>query len=200
MKLEELLGAELYAQVQAKLDEVNSKQTDKQKHVRYADLSEGEYVNKSKHAELQTKFDSQAEELVEANNLIADLKKSTEGNADLQTKITDYESNISELQAELEKTKIDSAIKVALLSEKALDVDYLTYKFKEKGELKLDDNGNIKGMEDLLAGLKIQFPTQFEAASQKKIEVNKLPDGDGDSNKPAETLADALAQVYEKRD
>lgn len=55
MKLEELLGAELYAQVQAKLDEVNGKETDKQKHVRYADLSEGEYVNKSKHAELQSR-------------------------------------------------------------------------------------------------------------------------------------------------
>lgn len=35
MKLEELLGAELYAQVNAKLDEVNSKETDKQKRVRY---------------------------------------------------------------------------------------------------------------------------------------------------------------------
>lgn len=35
MKLEELLGAELYAQVQAKLDEVNGKETDKQKRVRY---------------------------------------------------------------------------------------------------------------------------------------------------------------------
>ena len=200
MKLEELLGAELYAQVQAKLDEVNSKETDKQKHVRYADLSEGEYVNKSKYDDLQVKFDSQSEELNTANGLIADLKKSTEGNANLQTKITDYESNISELQAELEKTKIDSAIKVALLSEKALDVDYLTYKLNEKGELKLDDNGNIKGMDDLLKDLKTQFPTQFESIQQKEIEVNKLPEGDGDGSKPAETLADALAQVYEKRD
>ena len=46
MKLEDLLGKELYAQVQAKLDEVNAKEPDKLKHVRYADLSEGEYVGK----------------------------------------------------------------------------------------------------------------------------------------------------------
>ena len=46
MKLEELLGADLYAQVKAKLDEVNANEPDKLKHVRYADLSEGEYVGK----------------------------------------------------------------------------------------------------------------------------------------------------------
>ena len=44
MTLEELLGADLYSQVQAKIDEVNNKETDKLKHVRYADLSEGNYV------------------------------------------------------------------------------------------------------------------------------------------------------------
>lgn len=35
MKLEELLGADLYAQVKAKLDEANAKEPDKLKHVRY---------------------------------------------------------------------------------------------------------------------------------------------------------------------
>lgn len=46
MKLEELLGADLYAQVKSKLDEVNANEPDKLKHVRYADLSEGEYGGK----------------------------------------------------------------------------------------------------------------------------------------------------------
>ena len=30
----------------------------------------------------------------------------------------------------------------------------------------------------MLAGLKTQFPTQFESESQKKIDENKLPNGD----------------------
>ena len=51
MKLEELLGADLYAQVKAKLDEVNANEPDKLKHARYADLSEGEYVGKGKYPE-----------------------------------------------------------------------------------------------------------------------------------------------------
>ena len=52
MKLEELLGEELYKQVQEKLDAVNTNEPDKLKHVRYADLSEGEYVGKGKYDSL----------------------------------------------------------------------------------------------------------------------------------------------------
>ena len=96
----------------------------------------------------------------------------------MQSKITAYETQVAELQSELEQTKVESAIKVALLSAKAKDVDYLTFKLKEKGEIKLDDQGNIKGIDDMLAGLKTQFPTQFETDAQKKIDEHKLPDGD----------------------
>ncbi len=180
MKLEELLGADLYAQVQAKLDEVNANEPDKLKHVRYADLSEGEYVGKGKHDALQAKFDGQTQELTAAQDLIAELKKGSKGNDQLQSKITEYEGQMQQLQAELAETKLKAAIKVALLSEKAVDVDYLTFKLneklKEKGEtLELDENENIKGWDDRLAGLKVQFPTMFESSTKKIIEPNVLP-------------------------
>ena len=186
MKLEELLGAELYAQVKAKLDEVNGKEPDKLKHIRYADLSEGEYVGRNKHEALQAKFDSQAQELVSANELIAELKKGTKGNEDLQGKITGYETQVQQLQAELEKTKLENAIQLALRDAKAVDPDYLAFKLREKysaDELTLDENGKIKGMDDKLAGLKTQFPAQFEGSGSKKVIENKLPDdqGGGDS-------------------
>lgn len=48
MELKELLGEELYKQVQAKIDEKNSTETDKLKHVRYTDLSEDKYISKEK--------------------------------------------------------------------------------------------------------------------------------------------------------
>lgn len=185
MKLEELLGAELYAQVQARLDEVNGNEPDKLKHVRYADLSEGEYVGRGKHEALQAKFDSQSQELVTANELIAELKKGTKGNEELQGKISTYEGQIQQLQEQLQDTKIKSAIKVALLSEKALDVDYLTFKLeskiKEEGKtLELDDADNIKGWKDLLSGLKTQFPNQFETEGKKKYLDGRLPPVGGD--------------------
>lgn len=132
-----------------------------------------------RYGKLKTDHEGKLAELTEAQNLIAELKKSNKGNESLQQKITDYEAQITQLQAELEQTKLESAIKVELLASKALDVDYLSFKLKEKGELALDENGKIKGWDDKLAALKTQFPTQFESASKKNILENRLPEDDG---------------------
>ena len=205
MTLQELLGDELYAQVKAKLDEVNAKETDQEKHVRYEDLSEGNYISKVKYDDIASQLAGKDTELATANGLIAELKKGTKGNEELQGKITTYEGDIANLQAELQEAKIKYAIKVALLSEKAVDVDYLTFKLneklKEKGEsLELDENENIKGWKDKLDGLKTQFPTMFEAAGKDGLQVlgdNRLPEGDPDRRAEPKTLAEALQQQYE---
>ena len=41
------------------------------------------------------------------------------------------------------------------------------------------EDGKIKGWDDKLAGLKMQFPNQFEGSGKKNILENKLPE-DGD--------------------
>lgn len=128
-----------------------------------------------RYGKLKTDHEGKVKELDEANALIAELRKSNKSNEGIQTKISEYESTVQNLQAELEQTKLESAIKVELLSAKAVDVDYLTFKLKEKGELALDEDGKIKGWDDKLAGLKTQFPNQFEAASKKTVLENKLP-------------------------
>lgn len=209
MKLDELVGAELYAQIKEKLDEVNSKEPDKLKHVRFADLSEGEYVSKLKYEDLVTQLNGKDTELKTANDLIEQLKKGTKGDEELQTKITNYETQVTQLQEQLKETKMTSAIKVALLSEKAVDVDYLTYKLneqlKEKGEqLELDENDHIKGWDNRLADLKTQFPKMFEAAPGgsggfKPIDTGRLPGGDGGAGAEPKSLAEALRQQYETK-
>lgn len=149
-----------------------------------------------RYGKLKTDHESKVKELGEANSLIEELKKSTKGNEDLQGKITAYDNQVAELQKELAQTKLDSAIKVALLSEKAMDVDYLTFKLKEKGELELDENENIKGWDDKLAGLKTQFPTQFENSASKKVEEHKLETSD---EKTTFTKSDILKKPYGER-
>lgn len=210
MTLEKLLGAELYSQVQAKIEEVNSKESDKLKHVRYADLSEGNYVGKGKYdsdiEKLNALISNKDSEIANANKLIDDLRKASKGNEDMQDKFTQYEQKNAQLQAELQETKIKSAIKVALLSEKAVDVDYLTYKLnekvKEKGEsLELDENDNIKGWSDKLSGLKTQFPTMFESVSDNNdgyqvLNPNKLPNGETTGTLTKEEL---LKKPYAER-
>lgn len=212
MELKELLGEELYKQVQAKIDEKNSAEADKLKHVRYADLSEGKYVSKEKYdselEKLNGLITGKDTEIGNATKLIEELKKASKGDEGMQQKISTYETENARLQKELEETKVNSAIKVALLEAHAVDTDYMTYKIKtglkEKNEeLKLDDDGNIKGWDNLLTSLKTQFPTQFTASSgsddgQKHIFENRLPGGNpGNSNAEPKNLAEALKQKYD---
>lgn len=210
MKLEELLGAELWTQVKAKIDEKNASEPDKLKHIRYADLSEGEYVSKSKYDaeidKLNGIVSGKDTELTTANSLIEDLKKGTKGNEELQGKISGYETQVQQLQAQLAETRVKAAVKVALMSEKAVDVDYLTFKLneklKEKGEsLELDENGNIKGWNDQISGLKTQFPKMFESAGNGeggygRLDNGRLPDSGNRGDAEPKNLAEALRQQY----
>lgn len=133
-----------------------------------------------RYGKLKTDHDSLNKQLGEANTLIESLKKSTKGNEDLQNKITTYEGQVATLQAELAQAKLDSAVNVGLLAAgvKPDDVDYVTFKLKQKGELSLDDSGKVKGWDDKLAALKTQLPAQFEGSGAKKVIENKLPEGD----------------------
>lgn len=130
-----------------------------------------------RYPKLKTDHENLTAQHGESTKLIEQMKKDAQGNESLQGKITTYESTIMNLQTQLKQTQLDAAIKVALLGAKASDVEYMTFKLKEKGELELDEHGNIKGIDDKLAGLKTQFPTHFESgAGAKQIEQQKLPE------------------------
>lgn len=186
MKLEELLKdyPEALQTVTDALKKVNEGQEDKLKHVRFADLSEGGYVSKDKYTSLETDLNGKTSELEKANGLIEELKKGTGENTALQEKITEYETEIANLKKENTDLKTENALKFALAKAGAVDVDYLVFKAKEKGEIKLDDDGGIKGVEDLISSLKTQHPVMFEASANnqqqnasRKVLENNLPNG-----------------------
>lgn len=202
--LKEILG-ELYEQVATKINAHNGNEANKDKQIKLANLATGEYVGKGKYDALNELLTGKNAELDTANGLIAELKKGTKGNEELQSKIAGYETQVADLQKQLQETKLKSAIKVALMSEKAVDVDYLTFKLnekmKEKGEtLELDENDNIKGWADKLSGLKTQFPTMFESAGSGNMQVlgdNRLPSGDNRQVTP--TKEQFRSMSYEER-
>ena len=194
--LKEILGEELFNKFTEKVNEYNGNEANKDKQLKLVNLNTGDYVSKLKFDDISQQLSGKQTELDTANGLIEELKKGTKGNEELQGKITGYETQVADLQAKLQETKIKSAIKVALLSEKAVDVDYLTYKLneklKEKGEtLELDENDNIKGWDDKLSGLKTQFPNMFESAGKGKdgyqvLGDNRLPQSDGRKTIPTQ--------------
>lgn len=151
-----------------------------------------------RYSKLKADHDNLTAQHSESTKLIEQFKAGAKDNEVLQSKISTYESQIHQLQEQLKQIQLDAEIKVALLGAKVTDVDYMTFKLKEKGELELDDQGHIKGIDDKLAGLKTQFPAQFETSTNmKQIEVQKLPGSDKDNG--GMTRSEFLRKPYAER-
>lgn len=152
-----------------------------------------------RYGKLKTDHESVTKQLETANTTIADLKKANGNNEALQGKVTEYEQTIAQLQEQLKTAQIEAAAQLALRDAKVIDPDYMLFKLKEKGELELDENDKIKGIDDKIAGLKTQFPTQFESNGSKKTEEKKLPGEDDNGGNPGMTKAEFLKKPYSER-
>lgn len=181
--LKDILGEELYETALKKINEHNSNEENKDNQIKLGNLAKGEYVAKGKYTteidKLNGIITNKDSELGEANKLIDTLKKATKDNEGLQGEIAKYQNEVATLQTQLNDIKLNTAIKVALMSDKAIDVDYLTYKLKESGEpIKLDENDNIENWKDKVTALKTAYPNMFETVTPDGLKVlgnNKLP-------------------------
>ena len=122
-----------------------------------------------RYGKLKTDHDNLTAEHKKSTDLIAELQKATKGQEAVQGKITEYEATIKKLQEEAIQAKTESALKIGLLSAgaKATDIDYLIFKMSHDEDWKpaLDDQGQVKGLDEKLKGLKTQFPNQFESSA-----------------------------------
>lgn len=178
----------------------NGNEANRDSQIKIGNLGGGEYVGKAKYDSLQTLLNGKQTELDSANQLIADLKKGTKGNEELQSKVTAYETQVAQLTAENEKIKRNSAAKLALIEADAVDVDYLMFKLTENGEtLELDENEKIKGIADKITDLKTKFPTQFKTGNGngRKVDPLKLNNNNNNRETEPQTLAEALKAQYE---
>ena len=124
------------------------------------------------------------QELAKSQALITELQKGNKGNEELQAKVKGYEDEIASLKKANETQRVESALDRVLLEANVQDVDYVKYKIKEKGtELKLDEQGNLTGVKDMLDALKVQLPNQFSNTTQQQIKEYKLPDNDNPNDK-----------------
>lgn len=153
-----------------------------------------------RYGKLKTDYDTLNTQHGESTKLIEQLKKDAKNDEALQGKITAYETQVADLQKELDETRLESAIKVALMNAKTDDVGYMAFKLKEGGALELDDDGNIKGIDEKISNLKTQFPTHFDSGNNpgpREIDPKPLPEGDHNNDVQPKNLADALRMQYE---
>ena len=121
----------------------------------------------------------------EATKLIDQFKVDAKNNEAIQTKMTNYEQQIAKLTQQLEEQRVDAAMdrKLTSAGAKTDDLDYLKFQWRKKGEITLDDNGEIKGGDDAIAGLKTQHPIQFESKTeQHELQPHQLHDRNDNDN------------------
>lgn len=158
------------------------------------DLRYGKLNDKYKNLETEkTTLAQQLEELKNSANLDETLK----------TQVVEKDSLIKQLQEQLSETKVNNALSLRLLKEGADDIDYLMYKASKTGELKLNENGEIENLDNIIETLKTASPNQFGNSTKqevtKKYEEKPLPKSEEEIDSSPKTLEDAIKQMYEQK-
>ena len=103
-----------------------------------------------KHAVPKNAFNEKSDALKAAENTIADLKKENGDNADLQKKVSDYETEIGNLKKAAADTAKTYALKELLSKQGVLDPDYLIYKQGGLEKFNFDKEGKPIGIDEVL--------------------------------------------------
>lgn len=142
-----------------------------------------------------------SKQLEEANALIETMKKDTKGQEELQQKISTYEAKVAELEKQNAELRAESGMDRLLIAAgaKQTDLDYLKFQWRKKGEITFDEQGEIKGGDDIVAALKTQCPAQFDAGTGRRYEEKRLPNPDTGREAEPKSLEEALRMQYENR-
>ncbi len=170
MELRELLGDELFSQVDAKIQEHNSGIEDKVQQVRFVDLSEGGYVSKERYQELSTKIGGLETQLKDANSTIKsykdmDIEGIKQSAADWEQK---YNTETQKLNKQIEDDRkkfaaerfMDSQKIKSPLSRKAILQDFLAKGLEFK-------DGTFVGADEYMKSVKEKYPDEFEQEEEK---------------------------------
>lgn len=135
-----------------------------------------------RYGKLKTDHDAMVAKDAESQKLIADLQKATKGQEAVQNKITEYEATIQAQTNELQQFRMDSAMKIALISAgvKPESMEYLMYKLNNDSDWKpkLNDKGQIVGIDDKLKACKTINKDCFgHASSTIRVEERRIEHG-----------------------
>ena len=168
--LKEILGEELYSQVNEKVTSYNSDEKNKENQIKIGNLGSGNYVGKDKFDAKETEIAGLKQQLVDANATIKsyedmDIDAIKQSAKDWETK---YNTDTQALQDKLAKKDYESVVnsKIANLkfssegAKKSFVNDLLAK------DLKLE-NGNILGFDDFVTSYKETDPKAFESDTPK---------------------------------
>lgn len=188
--LEELLGAELFAQVQEKLG-------DKKLGV----VNDGSWLPKSKLDEKIDLINGYKAQILERDEQLAKLQPLAAGNQGLTEQIQKLqEANEAaqvEFQNKLKDTQLSSAIKLAL-NGKVQDLEIVS-NLLDKGAIELDENGSIKGgLDEQVSALKESKSFLFVPDKEPEPKRFEMNTGTGNHNGSAENQPNPFASAVSR--
>lgn len=139
-----------------------------------------------KHAVPKKEYNDKAEELKTANKTITDLKKENGDNEELQKKIGEYETEITNLKKSAEDTAKTYALREQMVKEGVIDPDYLIYKAGGIEKFNFDKENKPIGLEESIKSYKedATMAHLFKQQEQKKPPYNPVNGGAGGTVNP----------------
>ena len=150
MSLKELLGEELYNQVTTKLGET-----------KIGIVSDGSYIPKTKFDEKLEEIKGYKTEIAQRDEQIGTLKQAATGNEALTQTINELEGKNQEWAGQLVRTKKEFQVKLLASSLNAHDLKYILSEV-DLDSLELDENENVKGLEEKINKIKEDKPFLFK--------------------------------------
>jgi len=182
MDLKELLGEELFEQVQAKAQESDVKLM----------VNDGSYIPRERLNAKSEEIDNLKSQLDQRDKQIGDLKKSGDASEELKSKISELEEQNKQTQQELEtklhQQRLDAEVEKELLKNNARNPKAVKA-LLELDKVDVGDEG-VKGLSEQLEKLRESEPYLFEGES-------KTPKG-GDGGFAGDTSAPLTREAIEQ--
>lgn len=164
--LKQILGDDLYSQVESKVNSYNSDEKNKNKQVKIVNLSEGNYVGKDKFDTKETEIINLKQQLDNANKQIDDFKEMDIDS--IKKTAADYKEKFEQVQKEadtkIKEMQYDSDLTEYMKTLKINDdvhAENLKKMIKEKN-LPFE-NGKLIGGDDVVNMYKEKYPSVFKA-------------------------------------
>lgn len=180
--LKEILG-DKYGEFEQAINDYNGKPENKDKQIKLANLTSGEYVGIGKYNALVTEKDGIQEKLTTAEGTIETLKKDNKGNEELQKTIKAHEVTIETLkttyEGKIKDMKIDAAIKDKLGDAKHPE---FFVPMVDRKKLTVSEDGTVLGIDDQVKVLKETYKDQFTVGVRGNEPYNKEKNPNGIKN------------------
>lgn len=171
--LKEILGEELYSQVESKINSYNSDEKNKNNQVKIVNLGSGNYVGKEKFDAKETEVAGLTKQLEDANATIKsyedmDVEAIKQSVKDWETK---YNEDTANLQKQLTEKDYEYNLDLFLNDLEMVDdvhKENLKKEIKDK-QLKFE-NKKLIGGDDVVANYKEKYPQAFAAKEEKEEE------------------------------